>query len=436
MKTQATSFHTPQLEELSSQESITQDGIIWTFSEPARVGRFVNGDPYIVGPATIVAIDPPPEGGRNGSVLNLPATNNRSGFDDRVEGNRYDPGLRSDPPIRMVPGDALVSTISVETVGELKAVLRRSDDTHSPVRTASILTCMDAPVPTDAFRPSYCDPSNTVYLARNLHRERLSNLPRVLSTPSLSEFEGYLRRPWIDTVQFEFDCPIEYMPHYGREIGRAVGMVSLMLMLDFTPEEKEPLLVYLVQYGVDLYGAVQAGHPGWPAHGGHGNGRKWPIVFAGVLFEDEAMQHPDAKFGEDMQTMYGEGWTGAGALYAGHVGKDGVPGQVGWGAYEHLQPRDWPSMIGESYRRCCTSIAWVGQALAAQLLDAEDAWDHPAFFDYVDRWMTEDDSEFLDIIQEQTGHSYHADWARQGQAWDDFVNEMWAEYRGPVDQQP
>jgi hypothetical protein len=92
-------------------------------------------------------------------------------------------------------------------------------------------------------------------------------------------------------------------------------------------------------------------------------------------------------------------------------------------------------MLGENYRRCCTSLSWVGEALAARLLNAEEAWDHPAFFDYVDRWMMEDDSEYVDIIEAQTGTSYHAHWARQGQAWDDFVEEMWAAYRlweGPV----
>jgi len=140
-------------------------------------------------------------------------------------------------------------------------------------------------------------------------------------------------------------------------------------------------------------------------------------------------QTPKARFSEDMQTMYGSGWTGAEALYAGHVGKDGLPGKAGWGAYEHLQPQDWPATIGEDYRRCCTSIAWVGEALAARLTGVEKIWGHPAFFDYADRWMREDDTRSVDIIEKQIGKSYHAAWARQGQAWDKFVEEMWFAYR-------
>jgi len=55
-------------------------------------------------------------------------------------------------------------------------------------------------------------------------------------------------------------------------------------------------------------------------------------------------------------------------------------------------------MRGEDYRRCCTSVAWVGQALAIRLLQAENYWNHDAFFDYVDRWMYEDDSKAVQTI--------------------------------------
>ena len=40
--------------------SVSQYGITWTFDQPARVGRFVNGDWYVVGPVTVKAIDPQP----------------------------------------------------------------------------------------------------------------------------------------------------------------------------------------------------------------------------------------------------------------------------------------------------------------------------------------------------------------------------------------
>ena len=38
-------------------------------------------------------------------------------------------------PMRMKPGDTLLSSISVDTLGTIKRVFRTSDDTISPVRS-------------------------------------------------------------------------------------------------------------------------------------------------------------------------------------------------------------------------------------------------------------------------------------------------------------
>jgi len=432
----------PEQAQLEVTGTVTRHRITWKFSEKVRVGRFVNGDYYVVGPVTVTKVDPPAVDGKNGSVLNLPLDAGISPFDSRVPGGRgkgYQT-IRTELPIPMKPGDALLSSISVEP-RSLPAWLRPSDRHHSPVGTVSVLTCLKEPVPADAFRPSYGDRRQKIYVARQLRRELLPELSRKSipfeldqGTFTIEEFADHFERPWLDVCFFHFDAPAEYQVQYGREAGRAVGIASLLLCLDFKPAEKERLVINFVQYGIDLWGIVRAGFPGWPAHGGHGTGRKWPIVFAGIMLGDKDMQsptkrYPQVKFGEDMQTIYDEGWTGAKALYAGHVGKEGLKGRPDWGAYEHLPPREWPGDLGESYRRCCTSVAWVGQALAARLLHAQEAWDHDAFFDYVDRWMTEDDSQHIKEIKKSRGRDYSAGWARQRQAWDPFVNEMWARYR-------
>ena len=66
-----------------------------------------------------------------------------------------------------------------------------------------------------------------------------------------------------------------------------------------------------------------------------------------------------------------------------------------------------------------------------RLLHAEKPWDHDAFFDYVDRWMFEKDNVFIQKIKQATGENFDHDWSKQGFAWpdDNFVNEMWHEYR-------
>jgi hypothetical protein len=55
----------PELERLPVRRTVKKDGITWTFASPARVGRFVTGDPYVVGRVVVSAITPRPAEGRN-----------------------------------------------------------------------------------------------------------------------------------------------------------------------------------------------------------------------------------------------------------------------------------------------------------------------------------------------------------------------------------
>jgi hypothetical protein len=451
--------------------SISKDGVTWTFAAPVLAGQFVTGDYWIVGPATVTAISPAPTSSTpflNGSVVNLPTTNGKSPFDSRLNDGSdeswwFDASFRAYPPLSLKAGDSLVSSISLVTPASLPEVMRASDKSCSPVGSASVLTVLAAAPSADAFRPSYCDRSQTLYRAGALQRQLLPAhpAPKPQSTPTLAQFEALFRRPWIDTNAFLFDAPAEYMPSYGQHVAFAVSYASLLLLLDFPAADKEPLTNYLVQYGIDLYGCVKAGY-GWPAFGGHRSGRKLPIVMAGLLLQDDGMKNVSAtypnRFGEDMQTVYinqipggySKAWQGATVIYGGHYGVDqtsGTPTDTSsnglYAPYEQLQPKDWQLLtpteqLGEAYRRCCTSVSWVGEALAARLLGAQDNWNHPAFFDYVDRWMTEDDTQAVADIKTQSGFDYSADWERQGQtaAWlqgefpqYSFVDDMWKAYR-------
>jgi hypothetical protein len=454
----------PSLDDLPLRENVSQYGITWTFERPARVGQFINGDWYVVGPVTVKALEPKPLYGseipkgqldhmdkerpenqrvRNGFMVNPPAQM-RVAYDSGVR-NWFDPALIQKLPVSLKPGDSMVSTISMPKGLVLHAQLRnsieRGVEDSSPIRTAAVLTCVGAPQPPDAFRPAFCDRLGKIYLARDLKRE---SLPTAAATKSLLDVRQYIRftqRPWVGTCFFGFEEPVENMPQYGLEYGRVVGLTALLLCTDLQPAEKEPLLINFVQVGIDLGGMVRAGHPGWTCWGGHGSGRKLPIVFAGMLLGDVELagikrSFPKVSFGEDEQTAYGDCWTGAEVVFTGHSGIDTATGAgrsrgSGWGPYEHLPPAQWKDgqNTSESYRRCCTSVGWVAQALALRLMHAEKTWDHDAFFDYVDRWMGEDDADFVKTIKEATGREHDKEWARQGQAWDAFTNEMWAKHR-------
>jgi len=455
---------TPKLEDLPLKGNVSQYGITWSFQKPTRVGQFVNGDWYVVGPVTIEAIEPKPLYGseipkreldgmdrerkeehrvRNGFMLNPPARM-QVAYDSGVR-NWFTPSLIQKLPVAMKPGDSLVSTISMPKNLVLHAQLRnkieRGVDDSSPIRTAAVLTCVGKPQPTDAFRPAFCDRQQKIYLARNLKRELLPAAAATRSMPKIQKYIRFTQRPWVGTCFFGFEEPVENMPQYGLEYGRVVGISALLLCTDIKPQQKEPLLVNFVQVGIDLGGIVRAGHPGWTGWGGHGSGRKLPIVFAGLLLGDDELakinrSFTKVSFGEDEQTTYDDCWTGAKVVFAGHSGIDAATGEgrsrgSGWGPYEHTPPSQWDDgkNTSESYRRCCTSIGWVAQALALRLMHAENAWCHDAFFDYVDRWMYEDDAAFVKTIKEATGRDHDKEWARQGQAWDAFVNEMWARHR-------
>jgi hypothetical protein len=449
--------------------SISKDGITWTFSAAVPVGQFVNGDYYVVGPVTITAIDPAPTTSSpylNGSVKNLPTANQKSGFDSRLNDGTdeswwFDATLRSYPPITLQPGDALASSISLATIHSDVEVMRASDMSASPVKTVSVLTVVSAAQAADAFRPSYCDRGQAIYHANSLQTNLLPSLaqPNPGNTPSISQFETWYRRPWIDTNPFLFDAPADYMPSYGQHVAFADSYAALLLELDFPADQKVNLTNYFVQYGIDLYGCLNAG-VGWPAFGGHRSGRKLPIVFAGILLNNDGMKnvsanHPN-QFGEDMQTVYvdlippagtyQQAWQGAKVIYGGHYGvtTNGTPVSVGlFGPYEQLQPSSWPlingnEQLGEAYRRCCTSVSWVGEALAIRILKAQNVWNYQPFFDYVDRWMMEDDTQPVAEIKAQTGFDYSANWERQGQTrfWLQgefpqytFIDDMWTAYR-------
>jgi hypothetical protein len=458
---------TPKLEDLPLLPSVSEYGITWTFAEPVRAGRFVNGDWYVVGPATVTAIDPKPLYGsqvpkfqldhmdkerpeaqrvRNGFMINPPAAM-RVAYDSGVR-NWFDPSLIQKLPAKLQPGDSLVSTISMPKGLKLKAPLwhniERGVDDSSPIRTAAVLTCLAEPQPADAFRPAFCDRRQKIYFSRNLKRELLPSVAAAKDTPSLARFVRFTRRPWVGTGFFGFEGPAENMPQYGRDYGRVAGISALLLCTDLKPAQKEPLLVNYVQVGIDLGGMIRAGHPGWTGFGGHGSGRKLPIVFAGLLLDDPVLANinksfPKASFGEDEQTAYGNCWTGAKVVFAGHSAIDEATGAArsrgnNWGPYEHTPPAQWKDgqNTSESYRRCCTSVAWVAQALVLRLMHAEKAWNHDAFLDYCDRWMYENDAAFVKTMKEATGKDYSPEWARQGQTWEPYVNELWFKYRPTV----
>lgn len=105
-------------------------------------------------------------------------------------------------------------------------------------------------------------------------------------------------------------------------------------------------------------------------------------------------QFPDpGSFGEIGQTFYVT-QTSSGVFNGGLGGYSAMhEGMPEWG-FNHEETPARDSVNWESYRLCCTGVVWGALALSARMMSVSapsvssiQAWNHPAFFDYVDRFM-------------------------------------------------
>ena len=115
---------------------LRRNGITWTFAQPARCGRYVNGDWWVVGPVELVAIAPGSsrDGDRvlHGSMINPSPTSRTQGYDNamlhdgaagtyRAAANAS-LGVAADRPLTLRAGTSLVSSASHPDAGRLPQV--------------------------------------------------------------------------------------------------------------------------------------------------------------------------------------------------------------------------------------------------------------------------------------------------------------------------
>jgi hypothetical protein len=433
--------------------TISQYGITWTFDKPYPVGQFVTGDYWVIGPVTIVGVAPtpapssaPPDGTfksrygatalvdnpqlRNGSVITLKADKNE-GYDSRPK--NFSPELSATLPVQLDVNRTLISTISNDhlpvTVLCSDLLWKGEQQGALALKAAAVLTCLDKEPPADAFRPPYIGTNKPIYEAKNIDWNVLPKLavPAGATVPSWAQYERYLQRPWIDNIDswmYSFTVPSDNQPIYGREWARVTATASLMLMLDVPQAQKEKLAEEMIQLGIDVKGLAKNGR-NWIGDGGHYTGRKWPILFAGLLLDNKDLRTvpPDTIFAEDQQTYYGSGFLGQTALFQIVFHTVPLP------PYQEKDPATWThdDEKGEGYR-ITNSGAWSEVALAALLMKARHLWNHDAYFDYCDSWMSQEDP-----FTAKRGAKPRP--PQEGKTLDPFVDAMWATYRqGASDQ--
>ena len=172
--------------------------------------------------------------------------------------------------------------------------------------------------------------------------------------------------------------------------------------------------------GIDLYSYIESGANGWPPDGGHSNGRKWPILFAGLILNNNGMKNIGSvsgdylyndghgpgnppidykHFGEDGQTFYvaqsdvditnSASWNPDIRTASNYPYTQEMIGMPEWGIRYSTDPSRSDSSWAANYRTIGSgpSGPWVSFAMAAYLMNAKELWNHNAFFDYVDRYM-------------------------------------------------
>jgi hypothetical protein len=411
--------------ELERADALSRHGITWRFDAAYVTGTFVNGDPWVVGPVRITAIEPRSVdvGGRivHGSMIDPDPALLRQGYDSALGGDEYRD--RYDAAANVALGVSRQQSLLLLPDRSLVSVQSRPDAKDIPtLQSAAVLTCLAVPPAPDAFRPPYVRGDKTVqHRAVELDFAVLRRLPLLASVPPIDSVARGFERVWLDHLpdgSVRYLHPLENMPDQGREFAARVGSAGLLLNLDLPDAQKRPLAIRLVQLGIDLHGCLRGGCR-WRGEGGNGSGRKFPILFAGAMLGDERLlavgrefAEEGGRFAEDGQTFYVRE-TAPGVWNGGHGGyrreHDGLPE---WGSAHADRPElDRAAWNADAMRLCCTANGWVGQALAARVMGLQPAWSHPAFFDYMDRYL-------------QTAHGEA--WQR---AWVGWHAELWDAYR-------
>lgn len=392
---------------------ISQFGITYQFQQPVQAGQFVNGDWFVVGPATLVDITPPCTtlNGRvlNGAMINPDPSTRQHGYDTHMYGGGapqlYIPSLNvaanlsASNPLVLQPNQALIKSISHTATQSILAL-----------STCSVLTVVAEVPPQGSFRPPYAgDDHIPRYDLGMLDLDALQSVAPAANMPAFATVMPTFERPWLDHSpgwESRYFHPRLNMPDYGRDLASAFNEAALMCNTNAPLADRQALAIRLVQIGIDVHGNKSNGC-WWEGSGGHGSGRKFPILFAGALLHDTAMLNTGlafpshrtlsgshtAHFGEDCQTFVVE-QTSATQINWGYGGYTATEIGLPEYGFSHVS---WPvndrvSWTADSYRLCCTANAWIGGVLCARMMGLQDAWAHDALFDYMDRFaVTEPD---------------------------------------------
>lgn len=427
--------------ETVSCDLITQHGITWTFSANETVGQFITGDYFVVNDGSVVVSASPNSCDavtcRHGSMVN-PIASGTQGHDSRL----YSFSLAETVafPYIMQSNDSLMSTVSWEDSNYHTSITGdKVQSTHGFLRSAAVLTCVGTAPPANSFRPGFSGTEKTLYNISDVRTGLLNSFPiladleRSTAENAIPTYADIYKRPWLHygpDWQGRALHPTDNMPNYYRE---SFGFDSEAIMLTHSSDpSKNQLLYNFLQRGIDMASTVKT-------KTGMADRMisKSVLVFTGIMLGDDTISSL-TNGREISQVYYGTGWAGQTTLWRDKIGLE----------YEHVPPSQWKDTVvsagcgckAEAYRRDSHSWNWVGSALGIRLMgnSAMLAYNKPEFFDYIDRWMTEENRE-PEILSEcslsqtkdgaQPQCTSYSDYPDSGLTSSPFILNMWSTYR-------
>ena len=392
--------------------SVSQHGITWYFDQEYPVGRYANGDWWVLGPVTITRITPESaqvDGKwQHGTQVDPAADGNRSkhGYDERAHSNSYNDTLNVDPGRTGEP-------LSLSTGSVVKAIsLYPLPDGHHSSGTRiddlAILTVVENVPPAGAFRPApWAESKVSLWTESQLDYGVLQNLEPVEGAPDLAQRSERMLRFWNEQFAGTWTQTAvkarNNQPGYGTNQARELGDAALLLHLNFSKDEKRDLFVGMVQHGLDIYERSVVGGRWW-SDGGWNHGRKFPMLLAGLALNDSAILYQ-----ADRETAGRNHFQEDGSTFIVNQAQiDLDDDRCGSYTQEYLGLPEWSTRYWEDYddgtgismrsdRSRCPYASWrasyryvgnqyVTHALATRLTSgAQAAWNWQPFFDYADR---------------------------------------------------
>lgn len=436
-------------------DTITERGITWNFAAAVPVGQYVSGDYFAVG-ATVtdtdpisaqtsgtyddaqaytdrwshgLMVDPGSEGGTGANAANTP-----QGFDSlpvspaygsTVTEFAYSHALNKDP--------AITGSISgVKSLVKTKSILvNPAASSRQKLENMSLLTLVSAVPPLDSFRRWAGNADKTaIFFASDVDWTVLPSKAKPAAAATLVAADliaklGPLQTYMNNNLFARGIAPTGVQGGYGADIANDVMRAMLFTMTTGTSEADRNAVGYrLIQAGLDIFDATEAGRRWSSASFSFGGGHMWLkilLLYAARLLHNAANVTQRNKliawcdgttneiFQDDMCTFQvtreridaGAG----GETLLTRIWPQGYPDWVENTVDWKTKPSTSGGGIGISYEiayRNINSFPFITAALITRLMNGEAVWNNPTFFEYCD--------------------TFHNKWTRRGSPTDSYFD--------------